>query len=692
MPPDAPAPARDRASASSADVSPAHGERRDGKTKRSSATKKKASARRPRRDGRDAKHDPWARVEDLAGTKHYDVLGVPRDADARAIKRAYREMARTSHPDKGGSDAAFAAVRAAFETLGHPARRAAYDALASEHEYRYIPGVTPRARGGEDAMLDDLERLGLSLDPGSQLVVLCEVCGRPSNKTCFACGIKFCDFCTRKLHWRGGVGLHYPVTNKPGHLRRSLAEKELEKKIEEDARRRLTSDPNYRHDAELAEIRRFKERVAEISRSVGDAFGSRATLTRTFDRRLARYYMWAQTARKVHVAVYVPTGYGDKDLRIEIVPDGGASGGGFGDFGAFSDFAGADASGGIVLVQPEDSPPVVERALAGLIDASAPVETLRSRDGRRCALSLTKARPGETWTRLFQGDPDFARSLRQPYVTHETNEEVTVTFDALPFWVRKDDVRVDVTHAGVRVRCESAGLENLERTFWRGDDAEAGDGDASAEDASADASASSGGGVLSGGELDANASSVGEEKKKKQARAVHASRDRGVVPLTGRDAKNGGRRRVRRRRVARARDRQARPEFAGVAVQEGRRAGQQAGQARVEPQPKLGRAAVPGGPGRFLPRGRPHRPGVFRNRRGAAAGEALGRGRRGRSRGGARAGGAVRERARRAGASGRDGRGGGRGRPRGRPRGRRRGVMGALGRARVERNPRRVAT
>ena len=511
MSPDAPAPAPDRASASSADVSPAHGERRDGKTKRSSATKKKASARRPRREGRDAKHDPWARVEDLAGTKHYDVLGVPRDADARAIKRAYREMARTCHPDKGGSDAAFAAVRAAFETLGHPARRAAYDALASEHEYRYIPGVTPRARGGEDAMLDDLERLGLSLDPGSQLVVLCEVCGRPSNKTCFACGIKFCDFCTRKLHWRGGVGLHYPVTNKPGHLRRSLAEKELEKKIEEDARRRLTSDPNYRHDAELAEIRRFKERVAEISISVGDAFGSRATLTRTFDRRLARYYMWAQTARKVHVAVYVPTGYGDKDLRVEIVPDGGASGGGFSDFGAFSDFSGADAAGGIVLVQPEDSPPVVERALAGLIDASAPVETLRSRDGRRCALSLTKARPGETWTRLFQGDPDFARALRQPYVTHETNEEVTVTFDALPFWVRKDDVRVDVTHAGVRVRCESAGLENLERTFWRGDDAEAGDGDAEdAEDASADAAQKNSGGEL----VRTNASSVGDDQKK----------------------------------------------------------------------------------------------------------------------------------------------------------------------------------
>ena len=482
MSPDAPAPAPDRPSTSSGDAS-SRGETRagkSGKTKKCSKTKKKSSSR-SKRDGRDSRYDPWAHVDDLAGTKHYDVLGVPRDADARAIKRAYREMARTCHPDKGGSDAAFAAVRVAFETLGDPARRAAYDALASEHEYRYIPGVTPRARGGEDAMLDDLERLGLSLDPGSQLVVLCEVCGRPSNKTCFACGIRFCDFCTRKMHWRGGVGLHYPVHNKPGHLRRSLAEKELEKKIEEDARARLTADPNYRHDAELAEIRAFKERFAErerlfSSKADAAAFGSRASLARAFDRSLARYYMWAQTARKVFVAVYVPTGYADKDLRVEIAPDGRSGGSGsFGPFGSAE--ARVDASGGIVLVQPEDSPPVVERALAGLIDANVPVETLRSRDGRRCALSLTKARPGETWTRLFEGDPNFARCLSQPYETHETNDDVTVTFDALPFWIRKDDVLVDVTRAGVRVRVESAGLDHLERTFWRGDDAEAGEGD-----------------------------------------------------------------------------------------------------------------------------------------------------------------------------------------------------------------------
>ena len=462
-------------------------------------------------------------MDDLAGTKHYDVLGVPRDADARTIKRAFREKARTHHPDKGGSDARFALIRAAFETLSDAKRRAAYDLLAAEVEYRYIPGVTQRARGGEDAMLDDLQRLGLSLDPSSQLVALCEVCGRPSNKTCFACGVLFCDFCARKLHWnpRVGVGLHYPVVNKPGHLRKSLAEKELEKKIEEDARKRLTSDPNYRHDAELAEIRRFKERVAEREQtsnaSTSSDFRTPSRFARVFDTQLSRYYMWAQTARKVYVAVYVPTGYADKDLRVEVAPDAGfAGGGGFihdDDFYVSRD-ASRDASGGIVLVQPEDSPPVVERALAGLIDASAPVETLRSKDGRRCALSLTKARPGETWTRLFEGDPSFARCARQPYTITESNDEVTVTFDALPFWIRKDDVHVDVTDAGVLVRIESAGLENLRRTFWRGDDADAGDGDRASGDGDGD-----GDGAV-GAVVDPNASPVGRsanprEKKKK---------------------------------------------------------------------------------------------------------------------------------------------------------------------------------
>lgn len=59
----------------------------------------------------------------------------------------------------------------------------------------------------------------------------------------------------------------------------------------------------------------------------------------TYDLRLSRYYMWAQTARFVYLAVYVPTGYRDKALHVELTPR-------------------------TLLLQPEDSPPVVKRALA----------------------------------------------------------------------------------------------------------------------------------------------------------------------------------------------------------------------------------------------------------------------------------------------------------------------------------------
>ena len=47
---------------------------------------------------------------------------------------------------------------------------------------RYIPGVSARAPGGEDLLLDEFEKMGIACDGATQLVVLCEVCGRPSTK------------------------------------------------------------------------------------------------------------------------------------------------------------------------------------------------------------------------------------------------------------------------------------------------------------------------------------------------------------------------------------------------------------------------------------------------------------------------------------------------------------------------------
>jgi curved DNA-binding protein CbpA len=57
----------------------------------------------------------------------YADLGVPKDADAPTIKRAYRRKAAQHHPDKGGTPEAFMAVQRAYDILSNDERRARYD-------------------------------------------------------------------------------------------------------------------------------------------------------------------------------------------------------------------------------------------------------------------------------------------------------------------------------------------------------------------------------------------------------------------------------------------------------------------------------------------------------------------------------------------------------------------------------------
>jgi curved DNA-binding protein len=63
---------------------------------------------------------------------YYAALGVPRDADAEQIKKAYRKLARQHHPDVSkspGTEARFKEVGEAYATLKDPEKRAAYDEL-----------------------------------------------------------------------------------------------------------------------------------------------------------------------------------------------------------------------------------------------------------------------------------------------------------------------------------------------------------------------------------------------------------------------------------------------------------------------------------------------------------------------------------------------------------------------------------
>ena len=73
---------------------------------------------------------------------YYAVLGVPRNASAADIRRAYRRVARRHHPDLNpdpGGPERFGAAARAYEVLSDPVARARYD-------QRLLPNPVPIRR------------------------------------------------------------------------------------------------------------------------------------------------------------------------------------------------------------------------------------------------------------------------------------------------------------------------------------------------------------------------------------------------------------------------------------------------------------------------------------------------------------------------------------------------------------------
>ncbi|KAF7776504.1 hypothetical protein Agabi119p4_4897 [Agaricus bisporus var. burnettii] len=79
---------------------------------------------------------------------YYKVLGVSRDADEKTIRKAFRQAAKSAHPDKGGSEAKMSTINEAYEVLTDPELRARFDAGDDPNDPSGGMGGNPFAQGG----------------------------------------------------------------------------------------------------------------------------------------------------------------------------------------------------------------------------------------------------------------------------------------------------------------------------------------------------------------------------------------------------------------------------------------------------------------------------------------------------------------------------------------------------------------
>lgn len=79
---------------------------------------------------------------------YYKILGVSKNATADEIKKAFRKLARTHHPDAGGDEAKFKELNEAYEVLSDDKKRKLYDQYGTANENQIPRGWGSAGAGG----------------------------------------------------------------------------------------------------------------------------------------------------------------------------------------------------------------------------------------------------------------------------------------------------------------------------------------------------------------------------------------------------------------------------------------------------------------------------------------------------------------------------------------------------------------
>lgn len=99
---------------------------------------------------------------------YYETIGVSRDADQNAIKKAYRRLAMQYHPDRNPgkekwANEKFKEINEAFGVLGDPEKRRQYDQFGTVGNIGDIFG-SPFTRTTFEDLMKDFDGSGLGFD------------------------------------------------------------------------------------------------------------------------------------------------------------------------------------------------------------------------------------------------------------------------------------------------------------------------------------------------------------------------------------------------------------------------------------------------------------------------------------------------------------------------------------------------